>query len=1320
MTNSTPTYWSVDGESLQTYAYNIQTWGGDAQGVPPLRGDDVTVPFAEGELWQEKVPGARTISFNMWVVGANPDGSLPTEGSSRELFERNWRKLRALFWNPRKQITLTKRFKDWNTGQIVSASAKAQFASGLQPTMNGTQRAQFTVQLKLTDPFFYGDVEESIDISAYEPTHTNRAKNPTPMKDLTGWGGVEQAYVSKAVGLRRQLANPTPVFVPGVGWAVPSTPSVYQDAEDSHSVRVSYSTEIVDGIGGVTYGRPNVTDISAVEGESRRYSMRVLLTNRPNRMRLKVEFYDIDGVPVGAPVYGVSTNVPKSISPIANTVAASQWTKLKTYPITTPAGAVRVRVSAQSAPDGTEWRPSRTNYALDPSFETGSALTEVARNLFNNPQFINAPTTFATTPIYTNRILDPEIKMTSTEIEVVKNYLGNPDFETNGITGWTRTLEYGSYGTASFGASTVQPRSGSTCLQSSTTGANEHSIKAKTGVTPAGPMRFSVYLRGTGEVVHRLLVKEFSSTNVLLNTTTVPITVTSSWARYGVSFTNMSATSYNEVTVEYSSSAVATSLFIDDAQVEQGGTDTEPIGSKTASDGFYVYKKDPKIYQTVTVGTSKVNLQAWVKFVKLPKVSLAINTSNLVGQANGVGMAARGLTNNICIERTESNTSASMGTTIYRVDASEVGKPLTVVALCYVPPTYSATSDSALGSNVLSRGIYVADAPTVGQAQAPATSGLHVVRATITPTAAGQTIRLGGGGAANGQRIYWGLPTVVQGVYLGPPFSGGTTKWDDTDTFALQGYKAGWTGTVNASTSAMYPKVPTKITPHSSRGVVPVQTQKWGYAGSTRALRLVRLGTPYEAGQGVSLGTFQAGRYRVSAVLRIPDDYNASQDLSTGVIKSRSIVMPAGTYPKSVQGPSTPGTHVVSDVFNLTQAGEFRLSGGGTEGQYLDWGIVTVVKLPNEAHTTDIVKAPFSGTSSAPDLTFSWAGTANDSNSIVRANIATAVDDGYSEGNPTYGVRSSLWADNGSYSLRAITTSGDANNSTVWLDTGWLPKASGTYTMLVKVRIPNTLTGTPSANPLSFKAASGWSNPRSPSLPATAGVHELRWTFDIGYISSWFNFGFEIGYPDAEVFIDSMLITRAPYAGGYFDGSTGGKAEWVGTPNNSVSQIQPDVLYANKVAAVDSESQFDYFSGREKDSAVSGYTPELYSWMGEAYASESVMYEPKTVPDIFDIKGDYITHDIKIEVQQGVSGFTTVNETDGEEYTLTYGRGSYEQPSVIDVKRFAATSGGKSTSAYIDSSGGKYWFTLHPGTNAILTSGVGLGKIIVKYRPAWL
>ena len=73
MANSTDTYWSVNGVSLQTLGFNITTDGDHAP--PPLRGDDDLIPYRVGQVLQDRIPNSRTLPFKMWAIGMDEDGA---------------------------------------------------------------------------------------------------------------------------------------------------------------------------------------------------------------------------------------------------------------------------------------------------------------------------------------------------------------------------------------------------------------------------------------------------------------------------------------------------------------------------------------------------------------------------------------------------------------------------------------------------------------------------------------------------------------------------------------------------------------------------------------------------------------------------------------------------------------------------------------------------------------------------------------------------------------------------------------------------------------------------------------------------------------------------------------------------------------------------------------------------------------------------------------------------------------------------------------------------------------------------------------------
>ena len=150
---TTQTYWDINGIPLQTMAWNVTTWGGSLQAPPPSRGRDVVVSGVPGQRAMPRTPDARILTFKMWVLGADEDGLPPVDAEARDFFERNWRMLRKTFWNQTKEFVLTRRWIDDN-GVLHAASAIARYDSGLDLSMTGTLRADFTVDVLLADPFF--------------------------------------------------------------------------------------------------------------------------------------------------------------------------------------------------------------------------------------------------------------------------------------------------------------------------------------------------------------------------------------------------------------------------------------------------------------------------------------------------------------------------------------------------------------------------------------------------------------------------------------------------------------------------------------------------------------------------------------------------------------------------------------------------------------------------------------------------------------------------------------------------------------------------------------------------------------------------------------------------------------------------------------------------------------------------------------------------------------------------------------------------------------------------------------------------------------
>jgi hypothetical protein len=174
MPNNTPTYWSASGESLHTYARSIESLG-PGLNVPLFRGEDIVIPGRNGRVWTPKDVDSRILPLGMWVRGSGDDQGT---GTTSPLFHTNWNNLVRLLWTPDGQFPLTKRFYDGDS-TLRSATALAEFSSGLAPTMSGKNAAKTLVDLELADPYFYDDVVQNFPLVNGDNVINVRGNAPT-------------------------------------------------------------------------------------------------------------------------------------------------------------------------------------------------------------------------------------------------------------------------------------------------------------------------------------------------------------------------------------------------------------------------------------------------------------------------------------------------------------------------------------------------------------------------------------------------------------------------------------------------------------------------------------------------------------------------------------------------------------------------------------------------------------------------------------------------------------------------------------------------------------------------------------------------------------------------------------------------------------------------------------------------------------------------------------------------------------------------------------------------------------------------------------
>lgn len=156
--NTTDEYWAIDGVSLAQYGWNIATVGGSRYDLPVRRGENITLAYRPGQVHRPKLADARTIQLIMWVAGVDPATGASTSDPTLR-WNDSWDFLRRLVWKPDgSQVVLTRRWKLTvdGTPTITVADALAEISDPMAPTMTNRGRAEFTMQLLLADPYFYG------------------------------------------------------------------------------------------------------------------------------------------------------------------------------------------------------------------------------------------------------------------------------------------------------------------------------------------------------------------------------------------------------------------------------------------------------------------------------------------------------------------------------------------------------------------------------------------------------------------------------------------------------------------------------------------------------------------------------------------------------------------------------------------------------------------------------------------------------------------------------------------------------------------------------------------------------------------------------------------------------------------------------------------------------------------------------------------------------------------------------------------------------------------------------------------------------------
>lgn len=192
MANSSTEYWDIDGTSLHQFGWSVATVGGGRYDLPPRRGSNMTFPYRPGQVHRPKLADARVVTLVMWMIGMTPGTGLAPADQVLQ-WNDNWDFLRRLVWKPTgSQVALTRR---WHltvggTPTLLAATAQAEVSDPMAPTMTGRTRADFTMNLLLADPYFYGDqvnltVSVGGTLSVANPGH-DTAAHANALVEFTG------------------------------------------------------------------------------------------------------------------------------------------------------------------------------------------------------------------------------------------------------------------------------------------------------------------------------------------------------------------------------------------------------------------------------------------------------------------------------------------------------------------------------------------------------------------------------------------------------------------------------------------------------------------------------------------------------------------------------------------------------------------------------------------------------------------------------------------------------------------------------------------------------------------------------------------------------------------------------------------------------------------------------------------------------------------------------------------------------------------------------------------------------------------------------
>ena len=231
--------WYADATELTNYAYNIS---GFEYATPALRGTTARMPFRSGSIPRfNRAYEPGEFALNMWIIGGNTDGSLPTTyAGQRAAFDANFAAVLAACTKQNNVIMLKRTYN----GVSVRAEALPTADSMSVAMQAARTRSEVTFTFELVDAFWE-------DATATTQSATAGATLPKTL-DLTGYAGATAPLEDAVVTVTGPITNPrvtdaetgvwvqyTGTVAAGASWVVDS--GAFTSKVGSTSVRAATS-----------------------------------------------------------------------------------------------------------------------------------------------------------------------------------------------------------------------------------------------------------------------------------------------------------------------------------------------------------------------------------------------------------------------------------------------------------------------------------------------------------------------------------------------------------------------------------------------------------------------------------------------------------------------------------------------------------------------------------------------------------------------------------------------------------------------------------------------------------------------------------------------------------------------------------------------------------------------------------------------------------------------------------------------------------------------------------------------------------------------